>query len=224
MEAELSKVRAKVVVILMATEVGLVGHGCRTRGARIVLPCPTKVHFVDVNNYAPKLNNLLLMGFYKKTKMNVNGKWYAKSVLVMSPVSTEQIAKRIAAESTVSPADVRAVLTALGGVMGDYMSQGRSVKLDGVGSFYFTAVTSKNGVDKPEDVNATLIRGVRVRFIPETRYRGAGKGRVSTRGLSDVDIEWEEWKGEEKGKKKNLTPGPEPKEKENKEENGPVAG
>ena len=154
--------------------------------------------------------------------MNVNGKWYAKSVLVMSPVSTEQIAKRIAAESTVSPADVRAVLTALGGVMGDYMSQGRSVKLDGVGSFYFTAVTSKNGVDKPEDVNATLIRGVRVRFIPDTRYRGAGKGRVSTRGLSDVDIEWEEWKGEEKGKKKS--PAPEPKEKENKEENGPVAG
>ena len=222
MEAELSKVHAKVVVILTPTEVGLVGHGCRTRGARIVLPCPTKVHFVDVNNYAPKLNNLLLMGFYKKTKMNVNGKWYAKSVLVMSPVSTEQVAKRIAAESTVSPADVRAVLTALGGVMGDYMSQGRSVKLDGVGSFYFTAVTTKNGVDKEEDVNATLIRGVRVRFIPETRYRGAGKGRVSTRGLSDVDIEWEEWKGEEKGKKKNLTP--EPKEKENKEENGPVAG
>ena len=38
------------------------------------------------------------MGFYKKIKMNVNGKWYAKSVLVMSPVSTEQVAKRIAAE------------------------------------------------------------------------------------------------------------------------------
>ena len=222
METTHCKVHAKVVVKVTATEVGLVGHECRTRGARIVLPCPTKVHFVDVNNYVPQLNNLLLMGFYKKTKMNVNGKWYAKSVLVMSPVSTEQVAKRIAAESTVSPADVRAVLTALGGVIGDYMSQGRSVKLDGVGSFYFTAVTSKNGVDKPEDVNATLIRGVRVRFIPETRYRGAGKGRVSTRGLSDVDIEWEEWKGEEKGKKKTLTP--EPKEKENKEENGPVAG
>ena len=219
MEAELNKVHAKVVIILMATEVGLVGHGCRTRGARIVLPSPTKVHFVDVNSYAPRLNNLLLMGFYKKTKMNVNGKWYAKSVLVMSPVSTEQIAKRIAAESTVSPADVRAVLTALGGVMGDYMSQGRSVKLDGVGSFYFTAVTSKNGVDKPEDVNATLIRGVRVRFIPETRYRSAGKGRVSTRGLSDVDIEWEEWKGKEK---ESLSPDPSPEGEGSKDHSGPV--
>ena len=215
MEAELCKVRAKVVAKVTATEVGLVGYGCRTRGARKYNPCPTKVHFVDVNSYAPWLNNLLLMGFYKKTKMKVNGKWYPKSVLVMSPVTTEQVAKRIAAESTVSPADVRAVLTALGGVMGDYMSQGRSVKLDGVGSFYFTAVTTKNGVDKEEDVNATLIRGVRVRFIPETRYRGAGKGRVSTRGLSDVDIEWEEWKGEEKKVKE------EKKEKE-KEKSGPV--
>ncbi len=217
MEAELCKVRAKVVAKVTATEVGLVGYGCRTRGARKYNPCPTKVHFVDVNSYAPWLNNLLLMGFYKKTKMKVNGKWYPKSVLVMSPVTTEQVAKRIAAESTVSPADVRAVLTALGGVMGDYMSQGRSVKLDGVGSFYFTAVTTKNGVDKEEDVNATLIRGVRVRFIPETRYRGAGKGRVSTRGLSDVDIEWEEWKGEEKKVKE------EKKEKE-KEKSGPVVG
>lgn len=78
--------------------------------------------------------------------MKVNGKWYPKSVLVGSAITTEQVAKRVAAESTVSPADVRAVLTALGGVMGDYMAQGRSVKLDGIGSFYFTAATNNNGV------------------------------------------------------------------------------
>lgn len=139
------------------------------------------------------------MAFYKKMKMKVNGKWYPKSVLVDSPISTEQVAKRLAAESTVSPADVRAVLTALGGVMGDYMAQGRSVKLDGIGSFYFTASTNKNGVATEKEVTAKLINGVRVRFIPETRFRGSGKGRVSTRNLSDVDIDWEEWKGEEKG-------------------------
>lgn len=131
--------------------------------------------------------------------MKVNGKWYSKSVLVGSAITTEQVAKRLAAESTVSPADVRAVLTALGGVMGDYMAQGRSVKLDGIGSFYFTASTNKNGVATEKEVTAKLINGVRVRFIPETRFRGSGKGRVSMRSLSDVDIEWEEWKGEEKG-------------------------
>ena len=139
------------------------------------------------------------MAFYKKMKMKVNGKWYPKSVLVGSPISTEQVAKRLAAESTVSPADVRAVLTALGGVMGDYMAQGRSVKLDGIGWFYFTASTNKNGVATEKEVTAKLINGVRVRFIPETRFRGNGKGRVSMRSLSDVDIDWEEWKGEEKG-------------------------
>ena len=60
--------------------------------------------------------------------------------------------------------------------MGDYMAQGRSVKLDGVGSFYFTASTNKNGVATEKEVTAKLINGVRVRFIPETRFRGNGKG------------------------------------------------
>lgn len=108
------------------------------------------------------------MAFYKKAQMKVNGKWYPKSVLVVSPATTEQVAKRIAAESTVSPADVRAVLTALGGVLGDFMAQ----------------------------------------------------GRVSTRGLSDVDIEWEEWKGDEKG----LTPAPSPEGEGSEEHPGPQAG
>ena len=50
------------------------------------------------------------MAFYKKTKMKVNGKWYPKAVLVSSPATTEQVAKRLAAESTVSPADVQPLL------------------------------------------------------------------------------------------------------------------
>lgn len=140
------------------------------------------------------------MAFYKKVQMKVNGKWYPKSVLVGSAITTEQVAKRVAAESTVSPTDVRAVLTALGGVMGDYMAQGRSVKLDGIGSFYFTAATNNNGVDTEKEVTAALINGVRVRFISETRFRGGGTramggGRRAVRSLTDVDIEWEEWKG-----------------------------
>ena len=142
------------------------------------------------------------MAFYKKMKMKVNGKWYPKSVLVGSAVTTEQVATRVAAESTVSPADVRAVLTALGGVMGDYMAQGRSVKLDGIGSFYFTATAEKNGVANEKDVTANLINGVRVRFLPETRYRKGGTragGRYAVRGLSDVDIDWEEWQGDAAG-------------------------
>ena len=59
-----------------------------------------------------------------------------------NPVTTDQIAKRLAAESTVAPADVKAVLEALSGVMGDYMAQGRSVRLDGIGSFFFQSQAS----------------------------------------------------------------------------------
>ncbi len=136
--------------------------------------------------------------------MKINNRWYPKSVLVGSPVSTEQLCKRIAAESTVSAADVRAVFTALAPIMADYMAQGRSVKLDGIGTFYFTAVAAKGGVATEKEVTTNQITGVRVRFIPETRFskNGAGSaaGKRAIRGLSDVEIEWEEWKGEEKKK------------------------
>lgn len=137
------------------------------------------------------------MAFWKRIKMKINGLWYPKSVLVGSPITTKQVAERLARESTVSLADVYAVLMALGGVLGDYMSQGRSVKLDGIGTFYFTATANKNGVAKEEDVSAKQINGVRVRFIPETSYKQNGStpaGRRATRSLTDVTIEWEEWK------------------------------
>ena len=134
------------------------------------------------------------MAFFKKVFKQLNRKWYPQSVLVGSTVTTDQIAKRLAAESTVSPADVKAVLEALSGVMGDYMAQGRSVKLDGIGSFFFQSSATGNGKDKVEDVSANDINGVKVRFIPETTYkRGGGsakKGRRATRALTDVDIEW----------------------------------
>ena len=141
------------------------------------------------------------MAFWKRIKMKINGLWYPKSVLVGTPVTTKQVAERLARESTVSLADVYAVLLSLGSVLGDSMSQGRSVKLDGIGSFYFTATANKNGVAKEEDVSAKQINGVRVRFIPETSYKQNGStpaGRRATRNLTDVSIEWEEWKGVKK--------------------------
>ena len=130
------------------------------------------------------------MAFFKKVQKAINKKWYPQSILVGSPVTTDQIAKRVAQESTVAPADVRAVLTALSGVMGDYMSLGRSVKLDGIGSYYFQAKAKGNGVETKNKCSAKQINGVKIIFIPETTYgRGVG-GRKAIRALADVDIEW----------------------------------
>lgn len=131
------------------------------------------------------------MAFYKKMQIALNKKWYPRSILVGKPISTEQVAHRLAAESTVSPADVMAVLQALSGVMGDYMAQGRSVQLDGIGYFYFSSDSHGNGVDTPEKVSVNQINGVKVRFTPEISFQRAGtRGKVGVRPLTDVDIEW----------------------------------
>ena len=81
--------------------------------------------------------------------------------------------------------------------MGDYMAQGRSVKLDGLGSFYYTANASGQGVDSADEVSAKQITGVRVRFIPESKRKGGDT--TMTRTLVSDDIFWLEWGGTTNG-------------------------
>ena len=136
------------------------------------------------------------MAFYKKSKQKVNGKWYPRSVTVGKPVTTDEVADRLARISTVSRGDTYAVLKELGGVLGDSMAEGRTVKLDGVGTFYYTAAANGQGVDTPEEVSAKQITGVRVRFIPETGRNS--NNQVVTRSLVSENIFWEEWGGDDK--------------------------
>lgn len=129
------------------------------------------------------------MGFYKKRQQKVNGLWYPQSV-TMGTIEMEKIIERLAQISTVSKSDVQAVLGDLATVMADYMSLGYTVKIDGLGTFYYTAVTNKQGVATKEEVSAKQITGVRVRFLPETERSSDNKH--ITRALSDVDITWRE--------------------------------
>ena len=129
------------------------------------------------------------MAYYKKRQQKVNGLWYPQSVLA-GQVTMDRVIERLAAISTVSKSDVQAVLGDLDSVMADYMSLGFSVEIEGLGWFYYTAVTEKQGVATAEEVSANQITGVRVRFLPETT-RSHGN-RVTTRALSDVDIKWTE--------------------------------
>lgn len=130
------------------------------------------------------------MAFYKKKKQKVNGLWYPMAVTVGKPVNTDEVAGRLAQISTVSRADTYAVLKDLAGVLADYMAQGRTVKMDGLGTFYYTANTIKNGVADEKDVSAAQIAGVRVRFIPEARRSGSGRNMV--RSLISDNIFWVE--------------------------------
>lgn len=126
--------------------------------------------------------------FYKVVKNKKTEKYYAQSVTQGKQVTTDKIADRLAEISTVSRGDVYAVLKNLGGVMGEYLAQGKSVKLDGFGSFRFTANAQKQGKNKAEEVDAKCINGVRVQFVQEVS-RGNG-GRVSQRSIVPDNIEW----------------------------------
>ena len=130
------------------------------------------------------------MAFFKKILKKLNNKWYPQSVTVGKPVATKDVADRLSQISTVSRADVYAVLMDLAGVLADYMAQGRSVKIDGLGTFYYTLTAGGNGVESADKVSASQITGVRVRFIPEaTRKTGS---KTMNRSLISDNIFWME--------------------------------
>ena len=131
------------------------------------------------------------MAFFKKVKKKLTGLWYPEAITVGKPVTTDQVADRLALISTVSRGDTYAVLKDLGGVMVSFMAEGRTVKLEGVGTFYYT-INADKGIAKPEEVTAKQIKGIRVRFIPETSRTQSNK--VATRSLVSDNIYWEEWK------------------------------
>lgn len=136
------------------------------------------------------------MAFYKKTRINKGTKenpsyqWIPRAVLVGKQITVKELSKRISAESTVSEADVRAVLTSLPSVIEMYMRMGRSVKLDGIGKFQYTINCAGKAVDSPQKVSARQITDVRVRFLPEQTFSA---GRTSmTRAMAEGanTIEW----------------------------------
>lgn len=108
---------------------------------------------------------------------------------VGEPVSTDEVAQLLADLSAVSPGDTFSVQKNLARAMSIYMSSGRTVKLDGVGTFYYSAKANGQGVDTPEEVNANQIVGVRVRFIPEMDRNSQG---AVSRALVPNNLKWEE--------------------------------
>lgn len=135
------------------------------------------------------------MPYYKRKYKKINNKWYPQAVTVGEPVTTDEIAQLLADFSSVSVGDTYNVLKNLARAMSIYMSNGRSVKLEGVGTFYYTLTASGQGVDTAEEVNANQITGVRVRFLPEF---SRSADRTATRALVPDNLKWEEWGGEDK--------------------------
>lgn len=130
--------------------------------------------------------------FFKKSKLRVNGKtkWFPRAVIVSKrPADSDELARRIAQMSTASTGDVHLVLRSLPSVMAQIMNEGRTVHIDGLGSFFFKLSCAGRGVDTPEEVSRKQIKDIRVQFLPE-RQRIDGKrfGKPLTQ-----DVELEDW-------------------------------
>ena len=86
------------------------------------------------------------MIFWKRVKQAINDKWYPLTVTVGKSVETQELAQRLARESTISPADAHAVIRALPGVMADFMKESRAVHLEGFGWFRYLIQARGKGV------------------------------------------------------------------------------
>ena len=128
------------------------------------------------------------MAFYKKQYNKKFGVYYPTAIVVGQPVTTKAVAKRLSAMCTATYADVMAVLGELPGVMADLMAQGKSVRLDGLGTFRLTLKTK--GVTDEEDFDLQKqLEAVRVQFVPQ-REGAQTKGSTATRALVPSGIEW----------------------------------
>ena len=128
------------------------------------------------------------MAFYKKVFNEKFGVYYPAAVVVGQPVPVKKVAERLSRMCTVTYADVMAVLGELPGVMADYMAQGKSVRLDGLGTFRLTLKT--RGVADEADFDLQKqVEAVRVQFVP-AREGLMTKGSTATRALVPTGIEW----------------------------------
>lgn len=131
------------------------------------------------------------MAFIKKIKRKWQGreKWSVTTVTQGTPVSTKELCQYIADSSTASASDVYATLLALPKIMELNMKNGRSVKLEGIGTFRYKVSAAM--VDKEADADESLIRDVRVQFTPERTVTAVGKQRIVRRALIPDSLTWE---------------------------------
>ena len=141
------------------------------------------------------------MAFIKKIKRKWQGreKWSVTAVTQGNPVSTKELCEYIADSTTASASDVMAVLLSLPKIMELNMKNGRSVKLEGIGTFRYKVSAAM--VDKEAEADESLIRDIRVQFTPERTVTAVGKQRVVRRALIPDNLTWEIYDKPSKGKK-----------------------
>lgn len=84
-------------------------------------------------------------------------------------IDFDKLSNKISKMSTFSRADVRGVFTLLEELIPDYLQDGYSVKLDGVGIFSTSFKCEQK--DSPDEVNSKSIKEVRINFRADSKMK-----------------------------------------------------
>lgn len=111
---------------------------------------------------------------YSKRKLktfNNSNVRYAIISKALGAVGINELAQEMAAESTVTRHDIKAVISSLEDHILANLRRGNTVKLGDLGSFSLTLKSALTEV--PTDVNPSLVKGVKVRFTPSKAFKNA---------------------------------------------------
>lgn len=117
--------------------------------------------------------SLLYKKYQNKIKSSKTyGKWYGRAV-ILDTISTRQLAEEVSHATTVTYADVVAVLAELTTAIKSHLQNSQAVVLDGIGRF--KVAVSSTGADSRTDFKASNIRRYRINYFPEVKFQPTGK-------------------------------------------------
>lgn len=107
----------------------------------------------------------------KHEKSATFGKWYGRAV-IMDQISTKELADEISHATTVTYADVLAVLAETAVFMRKHLQDSHKVVLDGIGAFR-VGITTKPAATSAE-FDSSKISGYHIVYTPERRFTVTG--------------------------------------------------
>ena len=125
-----------------------------------------------------------------RRNMRTNTVKYYAQIANTSPVNLDVITELVQAQSTVSAADVKAVLDQLQVIVQEQLRNGRSIRLGDLGSFRPTLSSTR--VDTAAAVKSTNIKRVNVVFVPSAYIQKDLKNGVVAGGLKFTQVKKKE--------------------------------
>ena len=95
--------------------------------------------------------------------------WYPRIVKLNKTVTTRELGVALSKRSSLSVGDARSLVEDSMDIIREFLLDGKSVSLEGLGTFTMTCKAGGAGVKNKEDVHPAQITQLKVRFTPTYR-------------------------------------------------------